>query len=429
VRKLSKRHLLGTITLIGMLSIFVTVPVQAGGLGTYNFATPDVGLAGAGSAARAQDAGTIATNPAGMMLLGNHEMLYGGQMIYGNVNFTPGWGSTAGGNDGGQAIGWVPGGSFFYVETASPRVKYGIGMYSNFGSMLDYDNNWVGRYYIQEGALLGMSLTPAIAYRADEHFSIGVAANLMYGMLKSQVAVNNVLDGLGDGQLKIKDSTWGVGGNIGLMYEFNPKTRMGLTYNSQVKLNFSDTNEWSNLGPGIQTILANRGLLNSKTHVDLTVPQQVMVSYYHEINPKWSIMGNIGWQNWSKFGYAGISIDSNNPTSLVKNMNYNDTWHGAIGAQYRLDPKWILSCGISYDTSAVDDVNRTVTVPIGEVWQLGLGATHILNPSTSVNFAYSFGWMGDMPVNQSRGPLAGTVQGSYKNANYSVFSVSMSKKF
>jgi len=425
---MSKRHLLGTITLICILSIFFTVSVQAGGLGTYNFATPDVGLAAAGSAARAQDAGTIATNPAGMMLLGNREMLYGGQMIYGNVGFTPGSGSTAGGNDGGQPIGWVPGGSFFYVETASPKVKYGIGMYSNFGSMLDYDNNWVGRYYIQEGALLGMSLTPAVAYRANEHFSVGVAANVMYGMLKSQVAVNNVLDGLGDGQLKIKDSAWGVGGNIGLMYEFNPKTRMGLTYNSQVKLNFADTNEWSNLGPGLQTILANRGLLNSQTHIDLTVPQQVMLSYYHEINPKWSIMGNVGWQNWSKFGYAGISVDSNNPTSLVKNMNYNDTWHGAIGVQYRLDPKWILSCGISYDTSAVDDVNRTVTVPMGEVWQLGLGATHILNPSTSVNFAYSFGWMGDMPVNQYRGPLAGTVQGSYKNANCSVFSVSMSKR-
>lgn len=423
------RHLLGTISLIGMMSVLFAVSVRAGGVGTYNFATPDVGLAGAGSAARAQDAGTIATNPAGMMLLGNREMLYGGQMLYGNLDFTLGSGSTVGGNDGGQPVGWIPGASFFYVDTYSPRVKYGIGMYSNFGSVLKYDNNWAGRYYIQEGTLIGMSLTPAVAYRADEHFSIGIAANVMYGMLKSQVAVNNVQDSLGDGQLKISDSAWGAGGNLGFMYEFNPKTRMGLTYNSRVKLKFSSANEWTNLGPGLETILANRGLLNSQTHVDLTVPQQLMLSYYHEINPKWSIMGNVGWQNWSKFGYAGITVDSNNPTSIVKNMNYKDTWHGAIGAQYHLNPKWILSCGISYDTSAVDDANRTVTVPMGEVWQLGLGATHIINPTTSVNFSYAFGWMGDMPVDQYRGPLAGTVQGSYKDANYSVFSVSMSKKF
>jgi len=53
-----------------MLFLIFPVPVQAGGIGTYNYATPDVGLAAAGSAARAQDAGTIATNPAGMMLLG-----------------------------------------------------------------------------------------------------------------------------------------------------------------------------------------------------------------------------------------------------------------------------------------------------------------------------------------------------------------------
>lgn len=424
---MGKRHLMGGVFLIYMLSIFSALPVNAGGLGTYNFATPDVGLAGAGSAARAQDAGTIATNPAGMMLLGKSEMLYGGQMIYADLAFTPGPGTTTSGGDGGQPGGWIPAGSFFYTDTASSRVKYGIGMYSNFGSMLKYDDDWVGRYNVQRGTLLGLSLTPAIAYRADEHFSIGAAANLMYGKLESQVAVNNVLDAVGDGQLKLDDSTWGLGGNIGLLYEFDAKSRMGLTYNSQVKLNFAGGNEWSNLGPGLENLLENRGLLNSKTHVDLTVPQQVMLSYYRETNPKWSIMGNVGWQNWSKFGYAGIEVDSTNPISLVKELNYKDTWHGAIGAQYHPDPKWILSCGISYDSSAVDDENRSVTAPMGEIWQLGLGATHIISPTTSVNFAYTFGWLGDMPVTQTKG--SGTVQGSYEKANYNVLSVCMSKKF
>jgi len=418
-----------TLSLFFMLFLIFPVPVQAGGIGTYNYATPDVGLAAAGSAARAQDAGTIATNPAGMMLLGEHEMLYGIQMLHGDVAFTPGAGTTVEGNDGGQAVGWVPGGSFFYVNTVSPRVKYGIGLYSNFGNMMKYDDNWVGRYNIQQGTLLGMSLALALAYRVDEHLSIGVAANVMYGKFDSQVAVNNALDQMGDGRLNLSDSTCGLGGNIGLIYEFNPRTRIGLMYSSPVKLNFSGENQWSGLGPTIEKILAAHGLLNSQTNIDITVPQQVMLSYYHQSTDNLSVMANIGWQNWSRFGYAGISLVSKDPNTLVKNLDYDDTWHGAIGAQYRLNSRWTISSGISYDSSAVDDEHRTVTLPMGEIWQLGLGATYSISDESYVNFAYVHGWMGDMHVSESNELGSTKVEGSYNNAGYDVFSISYIKKY
>ena len=42
---------------------------QAGGLYLYELGTPDVGTAAAGWAARAQDAATVFTNPAGMTRL------------------------------------------------------------------------------------------------------------------------------------------------------------------------------------------------------------------------------------------------------------------------------------------------------------------------------------------------------------------------
>ena len=54
--------------------------------------------------------------------------------------------------------------------------------------MMEYDDGWVGRYNIQQGTLLGMSMALALAYRIDEHLSIGAAANVMYGKFKSQVS-------------------------------------------------------------------------------------------------------------------------------------------------------------------------------------------------------------------------------------------------
>ena len=45
--------------------VFAAGPAWAGGIMLYQFGSPDVGLAAAGYAARAQDASTVFTNPAG----------------------------------------------------------------------------------------------------------------------------------------------------------------------------------------------------------------------------------------------------------------------------------------------------------------------------------------------------------------------------
>jgi long-chain fatty acid transport protein len=49
----------------------------AGGISLYEFGSPDVGLAAAGYAARAQDASTVFTNPAGMSHLDASQVMAG----------------------------------------------------------------------------------------------------------------------------------------------------------------------------------------------------------------------------------------------------------------------------------------------------------------------------------------------------------------
>lgn len=62
--------------------------IRASGLQLYEIATPDVGLASAGWAARAQDASTLFKNPAGMSLLDGATLQTGLQLTYGDVAFS-----------------------------------------------------------------------------------------------------------------------------------------------------------------------------------------------------------------------------------------------------------------------------------------------------------------------------------------------------
>ena len=112
---------------------------QAGGIILYELGTPDVGRAAAGWAARADDGATLFTNPAGMSRLSGNNLLVGGQLIYGNFGFKPNENTTVQGNDGGNPVGWLPGGSVFYTHEFSPRWSAGLGVFSYFGLAAEYD--------------------------------------------------------------------------------------------------------------------------------------------------------------------------------------------------------------------------------------------------------------------------------------------------
>jgi long-chain fatty acid transport protein len=398
---------------------------HAGGLSLYEIATPDIGLASAGYAARAQDASTVYKNPAGMSLLDGTQYQAGLQLTYGSVSFSKdaNTGPFLGNDSGGNAIGALPAASLFFTHQLSEKIAVGFGMFSSFGLVEKYNPDWVGRYYVQEGALLGMSLMPAVSFKATDWLSIGAGLNAMYGYFDTKVAVRT-LDS-GDGQLKVQDRTWGFGANAGILVEPCKGTRVGVSYQSPVKLDFSATPSFSNLGA-----LGNLPVFTHPPELDLgmTVPQSVMLSLYHELNNKWAVMANVGWQNWNQFGKVDIGVDSSNPQSLTANANYQDTWHGALGVQYRASEKWQFSGGVAYDSSAVSDANRTLTTPMGQAYRFGLGAQWQVSEKVNLGAAYEFLWGGDMPVTQDSA-YRGHVSGSFNDSWFSFASLNATWRF
>jgi len=411
---------------LALLGSAVLGPVSsmAGGLLLYEVGTADIGLASAGYNARAQDASTVFTNPAGMTKLEGTQVLAAGQVLWGNNEFSIGSGTSPelGDEDGGRAIGsggFFPGGGAFLSYSLSPRFNLGFALSGNFGSAVKYDDDWVGRYYVKEATLLGISFLPSIAYKVTDKLSLGASLNAMYGTFKNQVAINNVNPAYGDGQLKLDDHDWGWGVNLGLLYEFRADTRLGLTWNSAVDLDFEAEADFSNLAPGLSALLNSRGLLNSNIEVGITVPQQVMASIFHQLTPKWALLGSLGWQDWSEFGQLQLGIDdTNNPTSTTEDLDFDDTWHAALGAQYRINDPWLLNFGIAYDSKFQDNSDISPLLPVNSAWRFGVGAQHQVSERFywGVSAEYLYGGTLDvdkqsiLPVNLGG---RGDVEGSY----------------
>lgn len=370
---------------------------HAGGLLFYEYATDNASLANAG----APEPSTFAGNPFRSATQAN----------------------------GGESREWLPGAGAFLGYRLSPALSAGFGLYGDSGVAANYDEAWGGRYFVQDARSTGFALAPGLAYRLGKQWSVGLGLRAVYGALDSGAAVDNDPQAVGDfadGQLHYKSDDWGYGANLGVIYQPRHGTRIGLSYTTEVDLEFEDRSRIANLRPPRAGLLDVRGILGAPQRLDLPTPQSATLSLYHAFDSRWAVLASAGWQDWSAFGRAGTERDADNPVAASGERKYRDTWHLAVGTQYQATPALRWQAGLAYDSAAGSERDRTFDTPMAKSWRLGAGVNYALDPGVELNLNYTFVWMGDMPITQSKG-LNGRIatSGEFANAAIHVLSGSI----
>ena len=100
---------------------------QAGALYLYEMSNAsESSYAGAGLTARANDAGTVFTNPAGMTRFDDSRMLAGANGVYIDGGFQTNGQNTSTGSSGSVNKRIVPAGSFSYLKPINENWTWGI---------------------------------------------------------------------------------------------------------------------------------------------------------------------------------------------------------------------------------------------------------------------------------------------------------------
>jgi long-chain fatty acid transport protein len=390
----------------GILNGICTSLAHAGALYIYEMANPsDTGYAGAGLAARAGDAGTVFTNPAGMTRFKNPTIQAGFTPFYLHAPFDPDNNTTVEGRDGDSTL-FFAGANFAYIHPVSDDLKLGVSLGNHFGLVLDWGDNWVGRYVSTEVALLAPQLQPTAAYKVNDWLSIGAGAGLTLGYLKDKAEVRNRIPGKDDGSFEFSDTDFAVQGNFGIMIEPSEGTRIGVRYLTETDLDFKDEPDFSNVGP-----LLDRG---KKLDLGMKMPQSIMAGVYHRFNDQWAILGSVGWDDWSRFGLVNVDLSGTEPEARV-DAGFDDTWHIGVGAEYQYNPDLMLIAGFSYDSSMMDSDTRPINLPLGDMYRYAAGFKYRKSEDVTLGGGLSFLWMGDLKVKQAGNAKEGFVSGQYDN--------------
>ena len=86
----------------------------------------------------------------------------------------------------------------------------------------------------------------------------------------------------------------------------------------------------------------------------------------------------------------------------------------ALGGRYRYRPQWIVSAGLAYDSSPVDDDDRTIDLPLDRQIRVGVGTEYEQRDDLVLGISYLYLNAGDAEVDQTGGPLSGDLKGKFE---------------
>ena len=373
------------------LLLVVSHTSHGGGFYISEIGTPgSLGTAGAANPTNNLTADAAWTNPAAMMGIKEDHALAGVQLILPNVRFDSSV-ATGGGSDGGNSgiVSVVP--SHFLVKTLTEDIKLGFSVVGTMGGGLDYGSNFVGRYGAYRAVLGAVALSPSIAYRVNEDFSIGAGVSAVYTSFDEDIAVRQ--PGFADGRVSINQiDDWAITSFYGLTYQLNDKAMIGVVYRPEFDAELEGDVNFSNfVGP---TPVAD------EIEVDWTNPQLLRVGLQYKVDDEYTLFIDADWEDWSEFSDNQLAFQGGllNPVAQI-DRNWKDTYHVGVGLMRRWN-KQIFSVGVGYDSSPVDDDDRTIDLPLDEQLKFSMAYGR-----EEGRFDYSLGatliYLGDGKVDQT----------------------------
>jgi long-chain fatty acid transport protein len=380
-----------------------------------------LGNAYAGAAAVAEDASTIYWNPAGMTRIPGRQGVGALNAIRPKTEFTntntgvltAPFQPSVGGN-GGDAGDWALVPNAYLSWQINNQWFVGVGLNAPFGLKTEYDAGWIGRFHALESEVKTININPSVAFKLTDAVSLGFGVNwqrmeatltnsvnytaaavgaicptLAAACVGAVTGAGPALPGVpvvpagteGVATIEADDDSWGW--NVGALFNLGPATRIGIAYRSSVEHDLGGTTRFANRPAALAA-----GLPDGALTATVELPASASWSIFHQLNPKWDLMADISWTDWSSL--EALNIFRTNGTLLTRTpLNWKDSWRFGAGANYHHSSQWTFRFGTAYDETPVQDYDRTPRLPDeSRVW-LAFGAQYRMSKQAVLDFGYA----------------------------------------
>ncbi|HDZ9206399.1 TPA: outer membrane protein transport protein [Vibrio cholerae] len=397
----TNKTLLSCAVAFGLAS--VSTFTQAAGFQLAEYSATGLGRAYAGEAAMADNASAQWRNPAMLTYLEGTQVSAGAIYVNPNVDVEgtvnhAQLGKTHASSKDFAHDAVIP--NFYLSHQLNEQVALGFALGTNYGMETDLGTEFAASHFGNQASVISKEANLNIAYQILPQLSIGGGVRYVMGEghfgatapaknLIRHPVTNNVMTLPKGTTLKYmegEDNSWGW--QVGSAWQINQEHRVGFAYKSEVAMDFEGHAEGVSYGsykPGMMSV---------------TLPATAELASFHQLNDQWAIHASINWTDWSSF--KELTAVFPEKSDLIKSENWEDNYRFALGTTYQYDAKLALRAGVAYDTSAVDDKNRTATIPETDRTWVSVGGSYIATPQLTLDAGFTYIFAKDATINEPR---------------------------
>jgi len=265
--------------------------------------------------------------------------------------------------------GMYPSGAIGYFKPVNEKLLIGIAAYVPSGT----GAKWNGEdlkilsknvAYEWESFMAVVTVSPVVAYKISDKFSVGATLNLDYGMMKIKRP--------GVGQYTEDLSGFAFGATVGALFKPTDKLGIGLTLRTPTKVKFSGTAEMT----GAATLPIPGGVpTTSDAEREATWPLWMGLGISYKATAKLTLNADAQYTNWKKIDTIGITYDNTAWQALKAHpvlgaafnndfvLNWKDKIQYRFGMEYALCSKLSLRAGYYYDPSPSPAETLNILLP------------------------------------------------------------------
>lgn len=369
-----------------LLSVLLSAPLWVLGQGfQVNLqGQKQIGMAGAGSAL-ALDEASVFFNPGAVSFLEKNS-------ISGGVNpllFKSAFKQTGSNVTEHVKDKIAPPFEFYAVwGPKSNKWKLGVGVYTPFGGMVDWGDDWSGKYALTSLNLKAIYVQPTISVKLTDAIGIGAGFVYNHGEVDLQKAIPvNFPDGR-SGKATLKGTGKGYGWNAGIYIKTLSDVTFAITHKSKVLTKLNGGTADFDVPNSLRTFFPAGNTFNAS----LPLPATTSLGIGVPLSQSTKLAFDVSWVQWHI--YQELAFDyAVNSSSLVDThsaRNYHDGASLKVGINHQASEKLALRAGAGYAYSPVQNGYVTPEAPDANRYILSAGAGYSFTPKFEVNASFFF---------------------------------------
>ncbi len=277
---------------------------------------------------------------------------------------------------------------FGLTHQVNDKLHLGLSVGNNYGLGTKWDKDWVGRFLAVETEIRTFFFTGIASYKVSDVLSLGFGYSFAYGdVLIGKKANLSPFDA--EAYLELKGKGKGSGFVAGLLLSPSRAISIGLSYKSEVRIDFKGDATPSEAPKQYDGLLPNGDI-----EAPLTTPSNITLGVAIKPNKRLTFTADYQYVGWGSYDKLEVKFndytfpDGTNTTSTVR--DYNNTFIARAGIEYLLSKTLALRAGVLYDKNPIDDSKVDPTLPDSDRLGFNAGIGYNLSKKLTIDLAYMF---------------------------------------